>query len=233
MRWLRIVAAGLAVALAAIALSVGLATADDCNRPAPDDFRSDVAWDGMGLHHQSQDVQDLFSSVWGTDDDLHVRTWAWQHDCRTRPREEPANPADEPVNPAGAPANPADESADPPARPSTPDRDTSGASSSRSGGGPPTPPESGDIIATGDLLQSCGGKSRPTLTWEEIFEDLVFYSCNTTTGEWVRGTRERPGVHYATDDQLVAPSVGNCGGGFTHYDPIREECITYPDGPEV
>ena len=199
------------MALAAIALSVGLAAADDCNRPAPDDFRSDVAWDGMGLHHQSQDVQDLFSSVWGTDDDLHVRTWAWQHNCRTRPPDEGSDPTD------GSSA------AD--------DRDTHGSSGSRSGA-PPVHSRSGDIFATGDLLQSCGGKSRPTLSVEEIFNG-VYFSCNTSTGEWVRVAGEIPGVHYARDDQLVAPSVGNCGGGFTHYDPIAEECISYPDGPEV
>ena len=219
MRWIRIVAVGLAAALAAIALSVGLVTADDCNRPAPDDFRSDVAWDGQGLHHQSQDVQDLFSGVWGTDDDLHVRTWAWQHNCRTRPPDEAADTAGEPV--------------DPPTSPATNDQGTSGASSSQSGGGRPSLPESGNSLASGEQLDRCGGESRPTLTLEEIFADGAFYFCNTRTGEWVRGTRRIPGVDYATDDQLVAPSVGNCGGGFTHYDPIQDKCLSYPDGPEV
>lgn len=232
MRWSRAIAAGLAVALAAIALSAGLVTADDCNRPAPDDFRSDVAWDGQGLHHQSQDVQDLFSSVWGTDDDLHVRTWAWQHNCRTRPPDDAASPTDGSTTTGDQGNDGSSSSQSGGGPPTTDDRDTGRSSSSQSGGGPPTPSESGDILATGDLLQNCGGKSRPTLSWEEIFSG-VYFSCNTSTGEWVRATREIPGVHYATDDQLVAPSVGNCGGGFTHYDPIREECVTYPDGPDV
>ena len=227
MPWLRIVTAGLAAALAVIALSVGLVSADDCNRPAPDDFRSDVAWDGQGLHHQSQDVQHLFSSVWGTDDDLHVRTWAWQHNCRTRPPDTVVEPTD--GTPAAGNQDLEGASSSPP---KTGDQDPDRSSGSKSGGGPPTHSESGDIFATGDLLQSCGGKSRPTLSAEEIFNG-VYFSCNTTTGEWVRVAGEIPGVHYARDDQLVAPSVGNCGGGFTHYDPIAEECISYPDGPEV
>ena len=225
MRWIRIVAVGLAAALAAIALSVGLVTADDCNRPAPDDFRSDVAWDGQGLHHQSQDVQDLFSGVWGTDDDLHVRTWAWQHNCRTQPPDEAADTAGGPVNPTDGPVNP-------PASSATGDQDSSGASSSRSGGGQPSLAGSGNNNASAGNPDRCGGKPRPQLTSLEIADGYRYY-CDETTGEWVRTPRAIPTIDYAADDQLVAPSVGNCTPGFTHYDPIREVCLLFPDGPEV
>ena len=78
---------GLVLALLAALASASLVSADDCNRQAPDGFRSDVAWDGQGLQHQSPAVQALFAKIWGTDDDLHVRTWAWQHNCRTQPRQ--------------------------------------------------------------------------------------------------------------------------------------------------
>ena len=70
MRWTQLFAAGLALALLAAAISVDSVSADDCNRQAPDDFRSDVAWDGTGLHHQPQAVQSLFARIWGTADDL-------------------------------------------------------------------------------------------------------------------------------------------------------------------
>ena len=45
-----------------------------------------MAWDGAGLHHQPLAVQSLFANIWGTADDLHVRTWAWQHNCRAQRR---------------------------------------------------------------------------------------------------------------------------------------------------
>ena len=54
---------------------------EQCNNPAPEWFRDDIAEDGQGLHHQTTDVQALFFSVFTDDDDLHVRSWAWQHNC--------------------------------------------------------------------------------------------------------------------------------------------------------
>ena len=47
--------------------------------------RSDLVWNGAGLHHQSQAVQDLVARIWGTADNLPVRARAWQHNCRTQP----------------------------------------------------------------------------------------------------------------------------------------------------
>ncbi|MCY3958272.1 MAG: hypothetical protein OXG65_08260 [Chloroflexi bacterium] len=201
MRWIRTIVAGLAAALAAIALSVSLVTADDCNQPAPADFRSDVAWDGAGLHHQSQDVQDLFSSVWGTEDDLHVRTWAWQHNCRTQPRDEAGDPAGVSSIPFGLPPELRDES---------------------------------DVnIAYVGTQSRCHRTPWPGADQSELFAAGEWYFCNERTGEWVKRKRARPGIDYATDDQLVAPDVGHCAAGFTHYDPISRSCIKYPDGPDV
>ena len=54
---------------------------EQCNNSAPEWFREDIAEDGQGLHHQTTDVQDLFFSVFTDNDDLHVRSWAWQHNC--------------------------------------------------------------------------------------------------------------------------------------------------------
>ena len=204
MKWIRTIAVGLAAAVAAITLSFSLVAADDCNQPAPDDFRSDVAWDGTGLHHQSQDVQNLFSRVWGIDDDLHVRTWAWQHNCRTRPRDETAGPTDEsPI--------------------------VDGDSSSESAGGRPDAHGSGNSVM---VARSRCAEPRPRLTWREFIEGTWYY-CDERTGEWDKRRRWLPGIDYATDNQLVAPGVGNCQAGYTHYDPIREICIHYPNGPAV
>ena len=212
MRWIRIIAGGLAAALVASVLSVGLVTADDCNQPAPDDFRSDVAWDGTGLHHQPQDVQDLFSSVWGTDDDLHVRTWAWQHDCRTQPRDAAANPTD--------------------GSSTTNDADSNGSSSDSSGGGGTGLQDSGGANAAVATGGGCR-EPKPALSGYASVVENAWYYCDEGTGQWVRGRRLIPSIDYAADDQLVAPSVGNCGPGLTHYDPIREICLLFPDGPDV
>ncbi len=213
MRWIRTIAVGLAAALTAIALSVGLVTADDCNQPAPDDFRSDVAWDGTGLHHQPQDVQDLFSRVWGTDDDLHVRTWAWQHNCRTQPRESAGDPADESTT--------------------TDDQDADDDSSGQSGGGREKRPESGVNMAHVATRSPCHGQTRPNITTEEVIQDGAWIFCNAETRQWFKARRVIPGVDYAADHQLVAPGVGNCADGQTHYDPISKTCMFYPDGPDV
>ncbi len=213
MRWIRTIAVGLAVALTAIALSVGLVTADDCNQPAPDDFRSDVAWDGTGLHHQPQDVQDLFSRVWGTDDDLHVRTWAWQHNCRTQPREA-----------AGDPAHGSSISDD---------QDAAGALGSLAGPQRQSLSESRVNLANVTTGGPCRSSSWPNPDQRELIAAGEWYFCNESTGEWVLRKRARPSIDYATDDQLVAPEVGHCTSGFTHYDPIARTCILYPDGPDV
>ena len=80
----RLATLSLGLLLLAGAIATVSATAnwtEQCNGPAPDWFREDIAEDGQGLHHQTTDVQALFFSVFTDNDDLHVRSWVWQHNC--------------------------------------------------------------------------------------------------------------------------------------------------------
>ena len=72
-----------ATILVGLLLTPRVLVANDCGVPAPDWFRSDVAVDGQGLHHQSREIQALFWLVWGspTDPARHVVQWAWEHNC--------------------------------------------------------------------------------------------------------------------------------------------------------
>ena len=54
-------------------------SAGSCNDKAPSWWTHHTATDGRSLHGESQAIKDLFVRTWGTANDIHIKTWAYQH----------------------------------------------------------------------------------------------------------------------------------------------------------
>ena len=94
---------------------------------------------------------------------------------------------------------------------------------SRQGGGTPV-----QFGPSGTAALPCGPMSRgPGLTLEEALSNIRLV-CNPATGEWEKAQFARPGIDYATDDQLESGNPNTNGCGWTmFYDPLRDTCLSY------